>query len=70
MTGERAHWWMGLRGDHLYEQCPGRRKSVPRMQNLGWSTDMKSTLIDPDGGDLCLWCVRVWKARHRQAVSA
>lgn len=56
-------WWFGLTTDHLYEGCPGRRRSLPELRRYGWDHQGLGT-IDPLGTDVCGWCVRVWKARH------
>lgn len=56
--------WMGLTVDHLYEACPHRVRSLPELRRWGWDHKCAGR-VDPHGGDLCLWCVRVWTARNR-----
>lgn len=62
MTAAVESWWMGLSVDHLYERCPARQRSLPELRNVGWDSE-KHTGLDPDGGDVCGWCLRVWHAR-------
>lgn len=64
MTGVPC--WMGLTTDHLIETCPHRARSFPTLNRHGWWRQCVG-LVDPDAGDLCGWCVRVWKARNRNA---
>ena len=61
----RAHspWFIGVLDDHLYETCPGLNRSRRELQRCGWWAP-RHTTIDPLGGDVCGWCVRVWKARN------
>lgn len=60
-------WWMAPIGltDHLYPTCPGLRRSlrpgVVAVQGRG--------LLYPEAGDVCGWCVRVWRARRGAAGS-
>ena len=59
-----APCWMGLTCDHLIENCPNRLKARAQLEFYGWWKQCVGE-VDPDGGDLCGWCVRVWKARNR-----
>ena len=55
MTELEAPFWLGEYVDHLYEQCPARRRQGgARGQGM----------VDPEGTDICGWCYRVWKARQ------
>jgi hypothetical protein len=62
-------WWMGLTVDHLYEACPTRLRSLPELERYGWATVGRDGL-DPDGTDVCGWCVRVWRAQQRSHSGA
>jgi hypothetical protein len=55
-------WFMARCGptDHLYETCPGLQRSLrPGDQPVRCD----STLY-PEAGDVCGWCLRVWRARR------
>jgi hypothetical protein len=56
--------WMGVLSDHLIESCSHRLKTRRELEPAGWWKPL-AMLVDPDGPDLCGWCVRVWKARNR-----
>jgi hypothetical protein len=60
--------WVGLITDHLIEACPHRARSRRQLERHGWWAKCRSQ-VDPDGTDLCGWCVRVWKARNRKATT-
>lgn len=60
-------WWFGLRADHLFEDCPARRRSLPRMREWGGPDGQGRGLVDPLGTDICGWCQRVWRARNPAA---
>jgi hypothetical protein len=57
--------WMGINVDHLIEACPHRERSRAELERHGMWRQCVG-LVDPDGTDLCGWCVRVWKARNRK----
>lgn len=59
-------WWLGLTSDHVYEGCPGRQRSLPELDKVGWVGPGLGDL-DPEGGDVCGWCLRVWRARTKAA---
>jgi hypothetical protein len=63
-------WWRGLTGDHIYERCPGRLRSLLTLVKAG--LDQASTIweLDPEGTDVCGWCRRVWRARNRPEAGA
>lgn len=69
MTAAWVEAWMGLSVDHLYEQCPSRVRSMPRLERWGWAKKC-SDLIDPLGTDVCGTCVRVWRSRQAKVVAA
>lgn len=54
---------MGVIVDHLYESCPIRARSRRELERCGWWRKLGAR-VDVDGGELCGWCVRVWKARN------
>lgn len=49
------------RGDHVYPTCPHARRSVGGYQIV----DDPLNRLDPDGGDVCGWCRRLWVSRGR-----
>ncbi len=61
--------YLGVLVNHLVEDCPIRARSRDELERCDW---WKPTLlpVDPDGDDLCGWCVRVWKARNRVEVGS
>ncbi|MFE3452403.1 hypothetical protein ACFXJ8_26115 [Nonomuraea sp. NPDC059194] len=49
-------WWIGELWDHIYPTCPGlKRAGRPIRRGAG--------RLYPEAGDVCRWCVRVWRAR-------
>jgi hypothetical protein len=56
--------YQGLTGDHLFPDCPHLKRSKPLHpgEALGRQCAGK---VNVDGGWLCGWCVRVWKARNK-----
>ena len=54
--------------DHLYSTCPALARvkpwSVGKANRDQWPRTTVD-LVDPEGTDLCGWCVRVWKARSK-----
>lgn len=57
-------FWFGIAVDHIVENCPLRTGSRERLTRSGhWRQGVD--LVDPDGTDICGWCLRVWKARTR-----
>jgi hypothetical protein len=57
-----AAWLGSIAGpDHLYPTCPALARTKP--WGDGWPRPCSAD-VDPDGTDLCGWCVRVWHARH------
>ncbi len=58
-------WWFGVYVDHLYEECPARRRSLPELR-LGGHDRQGYGTVDPLGTDICGWCRRVWLARNPQ----
>jgi hypothetical protein len=61
--------WFGIYCDHLIETCPHRMRARPQLERQGHWRQCIDT-VDPDGTDLCGWCVRVWKSRNRREVTA
>lgn len=49
--------YLGETVDHLYPNCPALR---------GRTLRQTCDLVDPHGTDLCGWCQRVWKTRHKE----
>jgi len=62
-------WYEGLAVDHLYPQCPALRKSLPELRRcFGEPQPRHHTFpIDPWGGDVCGWCLRVYSAQRTPA---
>lgn len=61
-------WYMAPMGptDHVYPQCPGLRRSLrPDEQPV-----QGSGALYPEAGDVCGWCVRVWRARNPRSNPA
>lgn len=57
-------WYQGLTLDHIYPQCPGRQRSLPELTREGTARPCTRHELDPEGGDVCGWCLRVWRARQ------
>lgn len=57
-----ATWWKGANGDHLYENCPCRQRSLPELTRMGWDRQGRGE-IDPTDATVCGWCSRVWTSR-------
>ncbi|MFC8423977.1 hypothetical protein ACFUN7_24380 [Streptomyces sp. NPDC057236] len=57
-------WYMAPMGpiDHLYPNCPGLRRSL----RPGEEPVQGSGALYPEAGDVCGWCVRVWRSRRKQ----
>lgn len=55
-------WYMAPMGpaDHLYPNCPGLRRSL----RPGEEPRQGSGALYPDAGDVCGWCIRIWRARR------
>jgi len=49
-------WYVGEYTDHIYLTCPALSRSA-------WPHRLGSGRLYPEAGDVCLWCVRVWRAR-------
>lgn len=48
-------WYLGELCDHLYASCPGLRRLGEPQTGTG--------ALYPEAGDVCGWCLRVWRAR-------
>lgn len=61
-------WYMAPIGpvDHLYPACPGLRRSLAP----GQEPVQGRGSIYPEAGDVCGWCVRVWRARRARGEDA
>jgi hypothetical protein len=57
-------WYMAPMGpiDHLYPTCPGLQRSL----RPGEEPVQGSGALYPEAGDVCGWCVRVWRARRQE----
>lgn len=55
-------WYLAPCGptDHIYANCPGLRHSLRH----GEEPRVGSGELYPEAGDICGWCVRVWRARR------
>jgi hypothetical protein len=49
-------WYAGELYDHMYATCPGLKAS-------GRTPRRGQGRLYPEAGDVCGWCVRVWRAR-------
>ncbi|MGA4989906.1 hypothetical protein [Nonomuraea bangladeshensis] len=51
-----TEWYVGEYDDHVYATCPAlKRSGTPLRRGQG--------RLYPEAGDVCGWCVRVWRAR-------
>ncbi len=59
-------WWMAPCGptDHLYPTCPGLRRSL----RPGEQPVQGSGSLYPEAGDVCGWCVRIWRSRQQKEI--
>ena len=57
-------WWMAPCGptDHLYANCPGLQRSL----RPGEQPVQGSGALYPEAGDVCGWCVRIWRSRRQK----
>lgn len=57
-------WYLAPMGaiDHLYQTCPALRRSL----RPGEEPVQGSGALYPEAGDVCGWCVRVWRARRQE----
>jgi hypothetical protein len=57
-------WYMAPMGaiDHLYPTCPGLRRSL----RPGEQPVQGAGALYPEAGDVCGWCVRVWRSRRQE----
>lgn len=62
LDGCVSPWYQGLTLDHIYPQCPGRVRSLPELVREGTARPCR-TALDPEGGDVCGWCLRLWRSR-------
>jgi hypothetical protein len=49
-------WYVGEYTDHVYPSCPALRRTDP-VPRRGQGR------LYPEAGDVCGWCVRVWRVR-------
>lgn len=54
-------WYVGHLDDHIYATCPGLKRSGRVLQR-------GQGRLYPEAGDICGWCVRVWRARKAKPV--
>ena len=55
-------WYVGHLDDHIYATCPAlTRTGKPLRPGQG--------RLYPEAGDVCGWCVRVWRARKNRSCS-
>lgn len=60
--------YLGVRVDHLYQDCPLLRRSVAAHKDgCCWCRDSIGQklvgTVDPEGTDICGWCYRKWLGR-------
>ncbi|MFF9310136.1 hypothetical protein ACF1BS_04415 [Streptomyces sp. NPDC014748] len=53
-------WYVGEVVDHVYPNCPLLRRSLP----AGEQPREGAGDLYPEAGDVCGWCLRVWRARN------
>lgn len=59
----QSPWFAGLICDHLYEDCPNRRRGERQLRLADWWS-LSGPSIDPHGTDVCGLCVH----RHNQTM--
>jgi len=52
-------WYVSDYADHIYDTCPGLRRGLH-----GRSPRRGCGALYPEAGDVCGWCLRVWRARQ------
>jgi len=57
-----APWWLAPCGpiDHLYATCPDLQQSL----RPGEEPVQGRGVLYPEAGDVCGWCLRIWRARR------
>lgn len=63
MSGCTSPWWPGLTCDHLYADCPSRRRGEAELRRVGWWFAGKRP-VDPHGTDICGLCLH----RHNRTA--
>lgn len=63
-------WFHGLACDHLYADCPSRRRAETQLRRAGWWFDEPRTIrLDAHGGDVCGLCLhRHNRTHHRESA--
>lgn len=57
-----TEWYVGETVDHVYPNCPAlTRSGLPPRRGQG--------RLYPNAGDVCGWCVHVWRARKTRAAT-
>lgn len=56
-------WFLGLTCDHLYGDCPNRKRGEAELTRAGWWMQGRGP-IDPHGSDVCGLCLH----RHNQTT--
>lgn len=64
-----APWWRGHTTDHIYERCPALQAGMPELARHNLHEPVTRFLLYPEEGDVCGWCLRVWRA-HRKNIDA
>lgn len=55
-------WYITDYGDHIYPTCPALKRSGQARRGQG--------RLYPEAGDVCGWCLRVWRSRQQTEASA
>lgn len=64
MSHECAHkWFAGLTCDHLYADCPNRKRGEAELRRVGWWGIGIGT-VDPHSTDVCGLCLH----RHNRSA--
>lgn len=58
-------WFGGVTKDHLYDDCPSRKRGLPELERVGWDR-LGGDAIDPHGTDVCGLCLH----RHNRKEHA
>lgn len=49
-------WYLSAYADHIYPTCPALKRTDP-------SPKRGQGHLYPEAGDVCGWCLRVWRSR-------
>ena len=52
--------------DHIYKHCPHLRRSFDA---IGKTPKRAGGVLYPEAGDVCGWCLRIWRSRRKAGAS-